>query len=129
MRIGGNPHLNCCTWNAGALFAAAKKSKAARRNVLNRLMKFQVITLQETHGGDETMWTLFPEIAFHFEVFSSWDKQVNKGGVITLINKKVATNDRDHTRQDGKHRDGTTLTRQSPPYQPPIGDTTVPPQE
>ena len=57
--------------------------------MLQKLLRCDVIVLQETHGGTETMETIFPEISLSHKTFGSWGGNVAEGGVPTLAEKKI----------------------------------------
>ena len=82
--------MGAVTWNTAALFHSVATHRQARRKVLTQLSKeFQIIALQEIHGGKEEFETLLPHIAKDFHIRCSRGPSPATGGVAFLIHRSL----------------------------------------
>ena len=64
--------LSVATWNARAFFAQCTATRQKRRQYFKDVLnKFDVVMLQETHGSDDSLRILAPELASGREVHYS----------------------------------------------------------
>ena len=99
MSRGGSPKrfsfLGVVTWNAASLKHVNAEVRRARKDVLTKLVKkFQIICLQEVHGGPEELAVWFPWLAARFYLYGSAGvNEATAGTVICLAKSLVKPGD------------------------------------
>ena len=91
---GGSPKrfsfLSVVTWSAASLKHANAEVRRARTAVLTQLVKkFQIICLQEVHGGPEELAVRFPWLAARFFLHGSAGINEATGGTVICIAKSL----------------------------------------
>ena len=78
------------SWNANALAIKDMQRRAEKRKVLQGLLASNaVVCMQEVHGGEAALDTLFPETRIGFWSHCSGGANHATGGVATLIKKSL----------------------------------------